>query len=323
MSKNVLLLKGGGGTEHEVSLISAKYLESQIKGHTIFSVELTADKKWLLNNEEVFLDFKKQLIKESDKTTISNIDFAIPCFHGYPGETGEIAAFFDLIKLPYMGCNNEASIHCFNKITTKLWMHTIDVPTVPFVYATTPKVLGHVVEFFEKHNDLFIKASNQGSSVGCYQAKTREELDQAILKAFNYSPYVLVEKTVKARELEIAVFEYKGDVFATKPGEIVCPDGFYDYEEKYSNDSKTETKVEAELDEQIITQMRAYAIKAFKVLGLRHLSRIDFFLTSDGEIYLNEINTFPGHTPISMFPTMMENYGVKYSDYIADIISNG
>jgi D-alanine-D-alanine ligase len=127
-----------------------------------------------------------------------------------------------------------------------------------------------------------------------------------------------------ARELEVAVYEYQGEVIATKPGEIVCDsNNFYTFDEKYATNSKAKTFIEAiNVPDEISEQIRAYAIKAFKGMKLRHLSRIDFFLTADNQILLNEINTFPGLTPISMFPKMLEHHGHDFSIYLTDIIDS-
>lgn len=331
--KNILLLCGGSGTEHEVSLVSAKFFEkilADIGLYHVFKVEMgtprSTDKTMRVLHEDgshgavVEINFHRQLVGP-DFT--HDIHFVIPCIHGPPGETGEIQTFFDLIKLPYMGCGPEASLNCFNKVTNKLWLNALDIPNTPFEFLTSMDDAPKAHALFDKHGKIFVKAASQGSSVGCYQAFTRAELDKALRDAFNYSEYVLVEKMVSARELEISTYEFGGKIHSSVPGEINCPSKFYSYEEKYNPESKTTTEVVAPgLSPETVEKMRTYATKAFKALKLRHLSRIDFFYTEDGEIYLNEINTFPGSTPISMFPKMMENNGHRYIDYLKAIISN-
>ena len=133
------------------------------------------------------------------------------------------------------------------------------------------------------------------------------------------SPYVLIEKTVIARELEIAAYEYNGELIITKPGEIICEqDTFYDFEEKYSQDSKARTDVIAQnIDTKTLKKITEYSHRAFKGMKLRHLARIDFFLTSENELLLNEINTFPGMTPISMFPQMLIHNGYDFGDFFS------
>ncbi|WP_434361522.1 D-alanine--D-alanine ligase [Parasalinivibrio latis] len=323
-SKNVLLLCGGGSSEHEVSLVSAGYLMSElskIEGVNPIQVEIT-NEGWKLNDGTVAeLNLQKKLVSESGSTSI---DYVVPCIHGYPGETGEIQAFLDLIGLPYLGCNTEANIICFNKITSKLWFDTLGIPNTPYIFLSdaSEQSLEKAEEAFAKWGKVFVKAASQGSSVGCYKVTEAEGLRQAIQNAFGYSSQVLIEKAVKPRELEVAAFEFNGEVVVTAPGEIYCPDDkFYTYDEKYSANSDSTTTLEPEnLGIEHVVEIMEYAHKAFEHLRLKDLSRIDFFLTEDNEIYLNEINTFPGMTPISMFPKLVEFSGTPFSDFLKDRI---
>ena len=332
LKKNILLLCGGSGTEHEVSLVSAKFFEKQLADiglYNVFKVEMgkpnSADKTMRVMHEDgshgatVEINFHRQLVGPDFK---HDLHFVIPCIHGPPGETGEIQTFFDLINLPYMGCGPEASLNCFNKVTNKLWLNALDIPNTPFEFLTSMEDAPRAHALFEKHGKIFVKAASQGSSVGCYQVFKKEDIDNTLKNAFTFSEYVLVEKMVSARELEISTYEFEGKIHASVPGEINCPSKFYSYEEKYNPKSQTTTEVVAPgLSKETVEKMRMMAIKAFKALKLRHLSRIDFFLTDEGDIYLNEINTFPGSTPISMFPKMMENNGHAYIDYLKAIIN--
>ncbi|MBF0298356.1 MAG: D-alanine--D-alanine ligase [Oligoflexia bacterium] len=344
---NILLIFGGGSTEHEVSAVSAKYIEETFldnNKYQLISVEMLADRSFKTRYERFsveFLEHKRIAIYEKEsldrtysgdpdtKTVgpkIIDIDVVIPCIHGFPGETGDIQSFLEIKNLPYFGCNSESSKICFNKINTKIWLNNINIPNTPFIFldeASTTN-LKMAKDFFSQNKQaVFIKASNQGSSVGCYKITQIDELETAIKNAFKYSPYVLIERAMKGRELEISVYEYKGEIFASKPGEILCPDSFYSYDEKYSPHSQTKTVTVADnVDEKIINTMRDYSIIVFKILKLKHLSRIDYFLTENQEIYLNEINTFPGLTPISMFPKMMEENGHTFSSFIISTIDS-
>jgi D-alanine-D-alanine ligase len=267
----------------------------------------------------VEINSERQLV--SKKGLIAELHYVVPCIHGPPGETGEIQTYLDLISLPYLGCGPEASLVCFNKVTSKLWFNALSIPNTPFEFLTCHEDISKAKKLMDAHKKVFVKAASQGSSVGCYQVTNPSDLEETIKKAFQFSEYVLVEKMVNARELEISTYEFNGEIHATVPGEINCPSKFYSYEEKYNPNSKTTTEVVApNLSKEVIEEMRSLSIKAFKALKLRHLSRIDFFYTDDGKIYLNEINTFPGATPISMFPKMMENNGHRYLDFIGAII---
>lgn len=329
--KNILLLCGGSGTEHEISLMSAKFIEHnlcEIGLYNIIVVEIgkprSNDKTFRIlksdgtHGETVEINFKRQLV---GKNISIDLHFVVPCIHGPPGETGEIQTYLDLISLPYLGCGPEASLICFNKVSSKLWFNSLNIPNTPFLFLTSPDDFLPASQFMDRHKKVFVKAASQGSSVGCYPVFKKDELKPALANAFQYSNYVLVEKMLVARELEISTYEFEGSIEASMPGEIICPDSFYSYEEKYNPNSKTTTNLIApNLAFEVAEEMRMYAIKAFKMLRLRHLARIDFFYTHDGEIYLNEINTFPGATPISMFPKMMEKNGHSYLKFIKDII---
>ncbi len=327
MKKNILLLCGGGGTEHEISLVSSKYIEKNLKElnlYNIITVEIGKDKIFRKTlddgtyGEVVEMNFKRQLVGSK----VEDIHIVVPCIHGPPGETGEIQTFFELIGLPYIGCGPEASLICFNKVTSKLWFNAIDIPNTPFAFLSSINDKSKAHDLFDKYGKVFVKAASQGSSVGCYQVFKKENLDIILKKAFEYSTYVLVEKMLNARELEISTYEYEGQIIATIPGEINCPNKFYSYEEKYDPKSLTTTKIVApDLSSEAVEKMRTFAIRAFTQLKLRHLSRIDFFYTDEGEILLNEINTFPGMTPISMFPKMMENHGHSFNKFFKDLIA--
>ncbi|MBG60227.1 MAG: D-alanine--D-alanine ligase [Halobacteriovoraceae bacterium] len=318
--KNLLLLKGGGGQEHDVSLVTANYLGSVIDNtrFRIFEVEVDQEFTWSVDGEKVELNFHKELLF-SNSGKKEKIDVCVPCFHGYPGETGHIQAFFEMIKLPYLGCGYEASAICFNKVLTKLWLEKASIPVTPFIIAndSSEETLEKVSSFFDEQGSIFIKASNQGSSVGCYPVDKKSEIKKFLKEAFNFSNFVIVEKKIVPRELEISVFEHKGEVIATSPSEIICPDKFYSYEEKYSQKSKTQTNLNPDLDPQITKTIQEFARMAFINLKLAQFCRMDFFVVGE-QVYLNEINTFPGMTPISLFPKMIENYGLSYPQVLND-----
>ncbi|MCS3453970.1 D-alanine-D-alanine ligase [Aeromonas sp. BIGb0405] len=321
---HVLLLCGGGGSEHEVSLRSANFIEQQLgllPGVDVTRVEMFADRWLSADGRECKLGLDRLLSFDS---VARPVDFVVPCIHGYPGETGDLQSFLELAGLPYLGCDAEASKLCFNKISTKLWLSALDIPNTPYLFLTEQDEtsLNEAKAALANWGRVFIKAACQGSSVGCYSASNEAELVQGIKDAFGYSEQVLIEKAVKPRELEVAVYQYGDELVATYPGEICVPtDKFYTYEEKYSSASHTETALHAEgLTLAQSDAIQAYALKAFRQLKLTHLSRIDFFLTIDGEILLNEINTFPGMTPISMFPKLLEHHGHSFAQFLEGIV---
>jgi D-alanine-D-alanine ligase len=322
---HVLLLCGGGGSEHEISLLSANFLESQLKSLAEISVtrvELFPD-HWQTNDGRFcHLGMDRQLHFDN---SAQPVDFVVPCIHGFPGETGDIQSMLELIGLPYLGCGSEGSKLCFNKISTKLWLSALDIPNTPFLFLSTNNEAAHAQAHtaFRNWGAVFVKAASQGSSVGCYKVTDAAALSAAVNAAFGYSDQVLVEKAVRPRELEVAVYRYNNQLVATRPGEIATPsDSFYSYEEKYSAGSHSTTHLEApNLSEAQVATIREYALKAFSQLGLKDLSRIDFFLTEENEILLNEINTFPGMTPISMFPKLLEHNGHVFMEFLEGILN--
>ncbi|EGR1577406.1 D-alanine--D-alanine ligase [Vibrio parahaemolyticus] len=327
MIKNILLLCGGGSSEHEISLLSANFVEQQL--NLIQNVKVTRveikNEGWVTDQGElVYLDLNtKQLCSNESNQTI---DFIVPCIHGFPGETGDIQSLFEIAGIPYLGCGPEASSNSFNKITSKLWYDALDIPNTPYLFLTRNDEHAHrqAEQAFEKWGKVFVKAARQGSSVGCYSVAEKQAIAKVVNDAFGYSDQVLVEKAVKPRELEVAAYEMNGELHITKPGEVIAPDGaFYSYDEKYSSSSHSLTEVEAKnLTQEQIDKIRHASETVFKQMNLRHLSRIDFFLTEDNEIYLNEVNTFPGMTPISMFPKMLQNNGHKFHEFLEDCINS-
>lgn len=325
--KNVLLLSGGGSTEHDVSLVSVKYIReclNSLENVKLIDIEIDRSGNWVdTNGKKYLLDAKKVLRSfDQDGDLGIKIDVAVPCIHGYPGETGDIQSYFEMIGLPYLGCNSETSKMCFNKITTKLWATALGVPNTPYIFLSDINDINSALDFHKQHGEVVVKASNQGSSVGCFLARKDDDLKKIIQKAFEYSPFVLIEKRLTPRELEVSVYEFNGKLQISLPGEIICPSNFYSYDEKYSQQSETTTETVAKnVSPENVKKITDYAAKLYHGLRLRHLSRVDFFLC-DGEIYLNEINTFPGLTPISMFPKMMEANGHSFKEFLAQHINS-
>lgn len=310
--KKVLLLAGGQSSEYDISLISQSFLKKHLESFE--NIDL-----------HTIIFPKDNPLKEN--ISFKDYDYIIPCFHGYPGETGDIQSLFKIYNLSYLGSPAQAHQACFNKVTTKLYLNALGIPNTPFIHGQRldsefeEKALSFFNRFSKK--GVFVKAARQGSSIGCLPAHSKKELSLAIKKCFHYDSYLLIEKTLKARELEVAAFEYQGKLHITPPGEVIAPnDNFYSYEEKYSSQSHSQTKVKAHISKEVLELITNYSKKIFQHLELKDLARIDFFLTENQEIYLNEINTFPGLTPISMFPQMMEAYGVSFGDYLQDRIFN-
>ncbi|WP_237062695.1 MULTISPECIES: D-alanine--D-alanine ligase [Microbulbifer] len=324
---NTLLICGGGGSEHEVSVRTAEFIQRRLQAFddlNIIPVEMDGNGRLADTAGRVFQLGQDRHLRGGDGDNDTEIHYVIPAIHGYPGETGDLQSMLELYGIPYFGCGPEASKTCFNKISTKLWLTALDIDNTPyqFLCSNDAEEVAKASMALEEWGEIFVKASNQGSSVGCYKVTSADELAEALEQAFGLSPYVLVEKCLKVRELEVAAYTHGGKLVVTPPGEVCAPsDTFYSYEEKYAEGSRAVTHVEAQgLSDAQLGWIQAASRKAFTGLQLKDLSRIDFFLTDDGDIYLNEVNTFPGMTPISMFPKMMENAGHDFGEYLHGLI---
>ncbi|WP_422803779.1 D-alanine--D-alanine ligase [Streptococcus sp. FT1-106] len=330
--QTLVLLYGGRSAEREVSVLSAEsvmravnYDKFYVKTYFItqsgdfiktqeFSNTPTADEKLMTNSD---VDFSRQ-IRPSDIYEEGAVVF--PVLHGPMGEDGSIQGFLEVLKMPYVGTNILSSSVAMDKITTKHVLESAGVPQVAYV----TYVEGGDLEMAVKEvNDqlsypVFVKPANMGSSVGISKSDNEEELRSAISLALKYDSRILIEQGVDAREIEVGILG-NVDVKTTLPGEVVKDVAFYDYDAKYI-DNKITMDIPAKIDEEIMERMRGYAARAFRAIGGCGLSRCDFFLTKDGHIYLNELNTMPGFTQWSMYPLLWENMGLPYSDLIEKLV---
>jgi D-alanine-D-alanine ligase len=321
---NVLLLCGGDGAEHSISLVSADFAEQMLRKNE----DLNVLRATVHDHGFVCADGSRGSFADGGVFVHGGqefkVDCVVPVIHGIPGETGDIQSFLSILGIPFIGCGSEASRNCFNKITAKLYFTALGIPNTPYVMIPRDDEAGSraALEFFDRYGDVYVKAASQGSSVGCYHVKDRGELAKRVHEAFGYSSEVIVEKNIKHRELEVAAYEMDGKLTVTTPGEIIMPDNvFYTYEEKYSKDSGTVTTVEPKgLSESVVREIQDYARRAFTGMKLRDLSRIDFFLSEEDGVLLNEINTFPGMTPISMFPKLLEHQGGNMKDFLGSCV---
>lgn len=333
MSKQPLvLLYGGRSAEREVSVLSAQsvmravdydrfdvktYFITQsgdfIKTQTFTSQP--AEDEQLMTNETIDLSAK---IKPSDIYEEGAVVF--PVLHGPMGEDGSIQGFLEVLKMPYVGTNILSSSLAMDKITTKHVLESAGVPQVAYQVYLEGQDMVQVMDQVEASltYPVFIKPANMGSSVGISKANDRAELQAAIELALNYDSRILIEQGVDAREIEVGILG-NHDVKTTLPGEVVKDVAFYDYQAKYI-DNKITMAIPAQVPDDIVKQMRHYAEVAFRAIGGCGLSRCDFFLTTDGKIYLNELNTMPGFTQWSMYPLLWENMGLAYSDLITELV---
>ena len=263
-----------------------------------------------------------------------DIDVVFPALHGTYGEDGTIQGLFEMADIPYVGCTHLSSAITMDKEKTKMIWQSVGLPVVPYVCIKRSIVLDSIVydaviEETEKElgYPMFVKPCCAGSSNGASKAKNRKELGYAIMEAFNWDDKVLVEKSLdNAREIECSVtgnsVTYPADnddeaVVAYIPGEIEPTHDFYDFDAKYNDPDGAKLLIPAELSENDLEKIRKTACAAYKVLDATGLSRVDFFIDKNTkQVYLNEINTMPGFTPISMFPKMCDAAGLKFEPLV-------
>jgi len=341
----IALLYGGRSAEHEVSLRSAASVFSAMDKarYRITPVFITKDGAWYAREERLssfgppeHLPQRQRLIFSPDpehkgllKSTGHNcferfpIDVVFPVLHGTFGEDGTLQGLLDLADIPYVGCGTLASAVGMDKIIMKSVFRDTGLNIGPFSWfyrlewKKNPEQI--VNELRNRSMPLFIKPANLGSSVGISKVSDFSDLTEAIESAAKYDRKILVENEIKGRELEVSVLGNE-DAIASIPGEVVSHAVFYNYEEKYLSDT-AELSIPAELtDDQVIKAQEA-AVKAYRAVDGSGLARIDMFLTPDNKIMVNEINTLPGFTSISMYPKLWESSGLAYSELVDKLIS--
>ncbi len=338
----VAVLFGGVSSEHDVSLISAANVIKSIPAdkYEVICVGITEKGRWLYfpgDVEEIAAgtweknpDCSAAIISpdpihkgiitiENNEIYLKKVDVVFPVLHGRNGEDGRLQGLLEMARLPFVGCGTLSSAVCMDKCMTHTVLDYNGIRTAKWTYVCQ-KDINHLDEKCEEageklHFPLFVKPANAGSSVGVNKANNLEELKDAVQIAFSHDSKVVIEEYIKGRELEVAVFGYDAP-FASYVGEIEPAADFYDYDDKYINGS-SKLYIPARINEKQSDEIRKIAVEAYQALGCKGLSRVDFFLTEDGTIYLNEINTLPGFTNISMYPKLMENLGMT-QEYLVD-----
>ena len=340
MKKTIALLFGGISPEHEVSVISARSVYQAIDQEKFNIVLLGISKqgKWNvcdtsdLINLPVVEDKKERLslVFAENKPGILwgnqflPIDVAFPILHGCGGEDGTMQGLLDIAEIPFIGCDMESSVLCMNKTLTKTVLKEGNILQTPhFVLFEedwlSKKTTANDIENLFSY-PLFIKPAHGGSSVGISKAHDLLEMVSSIHDAFQYDRELVLEKFIKGRELECSVLGCTENPRASCAGEIKPKREFYDYEAKYLENS-TELIIPAILPEFTQSQIKETAKKAFKLLRCYGMARVDFFLEENtNNLYLNEINTIPGFTAISLYPKLWEKEGLSYKDLVGQLI---
>lgn len=350
---NIAVIYGGKSGEHEVSLRSAASIIRNIptRAHRVIAIAIDKSGAWFLQD-----DAELERVRNDPAAILSvnanparrvsvipgggmtgafdcagekiAVDAVFPVLHGTYGEDGTIQGLFEMAEVPYVGGGVMASALAMDKEKTKLIWQAAGLPIVPFVTIKMADWQNDLLkeEIIAKAErdlrwPLFVKPACAGSSVGAAKASNREELEKRVGEAFLWDDKIIVEPFIPAREIECSVTGNEAPVAYT-PGEIVPSHEFYDYDAKYLDPEGAALKIPADIDELLTKRVRQTAIQAYRALDLSGLSRVDFFIDRrNGSLYLNEINTIPGFTSISMFPKMCEASGLPYGDLVMKLLS--
>ncbi len=341
--KTIAVLFGGASSEHDISCISAKSIIKNINydKYNVVLVGITKQGRWFIFNDDIELLPNDEWTKSKSlipafispdtgvrglvtaKGDIIKLDAVFPVLHGKNGEDGTLQGLLQLAQLPYVGCDATSSGVCMDKAVANAVADAFDIPQAKwcavseYSYRKAPEAELDAAEA-KLGYPIFVKPANAGSSVGISKAHNREELKNALEVAFKEDKKAVLEEFIDGFEVECAVLGNNEPV-AGEVGQIVACAEFYDFDAKYN--SPSELYIPAQLSEEKRNEVRAQALKAFKALGCEGMSRVDFFVTKDdGRVLLNEINTIPGYTDISMYPKLFEAVGVPYKELIERLI---
>jgi D-alanine-D-alanine ligase len=334
----VALVFGGRSGEHEVSLRSAcSVAEALSRRHAVLPVLIDKQGRWFLQKdgqapapgggEPAFLapdpEDRGRLRRFSDASVLAEPDVYFPILHGTFGEDGTIQGLFELARVPYVGAGVAASAVCMDKGLMKALFARAGLPQVRYRILREAERTQAEEAVRDLGLPVFVKPANLGSSVGITKVKELRALPAALDAAFSYDRKAIVEAGVDAREIEVSVLGNESPQ-ASVPGEVVPDREYYDYESKYADDSRSRLLIPAPVDEATAAEARRLAVAAFVATDAEGYARVDCFLErQSGRILVNEINTIPGFTSISMFPKLWEASGLLYPDLVARLVALG
>ena len=342
--RKVMVLLGGVSPEHEISLRSAACILTQID-HTkneVIPVGITKDGVWYrLSKEAASMLPSMQWVSApgvqrcalspshgeglitftEDGIQLDKIDVVFPILHGENGEDGSMQGLLQIAGIPYVGPHVAASAACMDKTMTKLTIDQTPIRQAKWYLVTRGDQEEAAMDGIEAafQYPVFVKPAGTGSSVGVSKARNREELKKALREALKYDRKVLAEEFIHGHEIEVAVLGNENPV-ASVCGEIMSGAEFYDYEAKYISDTSS-TNIPAALSPQKMQEVQEAAVRVYQAMGCQGLSRVDFFVTYEGEqVVFNEINTLPGFTSISMYPKLFDASGIPCTELIERLI---
>jgi len=328
------IIFGGKSSEHEVSLQSAKSVYEAIDKNKFEVVLIGIDKKgkwdyydtrnYLLNpNNPKMIGLNRPVNSLQLNSTLQQaqipVDVIFPVLHGTNGEDGTIQGFLKLLNIPFVGAGVLGSAIGMDKDVSKRLLRDAKISIADFMtFRKNEKISFSKIQ--KKLNlPFFVKPANNGSSVGISKVKNEGDFDIAIKEAFKLDKKIIIEEYIKGREIECSVLGNEIPT-ASLPGEVIPTHEFYDYDAKYLDANGAKLVYPAKLSKKIIERVQEIAIKTYKVLEIKGMARIDFFLNEGGKLYLNEVNTIPGFTKISMYPKLWEVSGLSYPELIEKLI---
>lgn len=346
MKKKVGIVFGGKSSEHEVSLQSAKNIVDAINldKYEVYLLGIDKQGNWHVNDRSRYLINEEdpslialnktgkgiaivpgaeenQIIQTGSDISMDQLDVIFPIVHGTLGEDGSLQGMLRMANIPFVGSGVLGSAISMDKDIAKRLLQDAGLNVASgysFRKAKQDKIVYQDI-VAKLGTPLFIKPANQGSSVGVHKVETEEEFNHAIQDAFMYDHKVLVEEAIEGREIECSVLGNDHPI-ASVPGEILPTVEFYSYEAKYIDESGANLEIPASLEKDVAEKIQATAIQAFEALNCEGLARVDVFLKEDNTIIINEINTLPGFTKISMYPKLWEESGVSYRELIERLI---
>lgn len=346
MKTKLAILFGGKSDEYSVSLHSAAAIIKNVP-EEMFDVTLvgiTQDGKWFLyegsvenvnddtwhkeNLSPVFLnmgnDFKGLVKLNLGSKTFEKIeiDCIFPVLHGRNGEDGTIQGLCQMSGIPFVGCDMTSSAVCMDKEFTHVICENSGIKTAPYIAAVNSRKL-NVKKLYEHAYEklslpMFIKPANNGSSIGISKVRNYDEFEKGLIEAFQYDSKVIIEKMIEGFEIGCAVLGNE-ELTIGEVDEIDTKNDFFDYVEKYSQHN-SKIYCPARISDELKAEAKQIAEKTYRALGCKGLSRVDMFLTPDNKIYLNEINTIPGLTDLSRYPSMLKKIGIEYRDLIVKLV---
>lgn len=341
----IAVLFGGRSAEHDVSVLSATNVMKALKPEKYDAVPIlvTRDGQWLLSSfengefakpesgTEAFLvpGGRGRMIAigtDGRITETGKIDILFPVLHGLYGEDGSVQGLAEVARVPLAGCGILGSATALDKVIAKRLLRAAGLPVARSVTISEDVAPDLAALESELGLPLFIKPARQGSSVGVSKVSGSQEFMPALAAGFRHDRILLAEEFISGREIEFSVLEdTAGGLFVSRPGEIVPAEshGFYSYNAKYIDENGATLKVPADLPPEVEAEMREMAAKAFRALGCDGMARVDFFLTADRKFCVNEVNTIPGFTNISMYSKAMAASGVSYSEIIDRLVAHG